>query len=137
MKFTRTTVYAHIIASSENDEHRLKLPGYKFVLPGTHLVLVVHRANNKTGYHERFETAQKLSKRWVVTEPTTGNRLMDHSERESRTREAAVVSAGKAIKKHGMDNLAMAIMQCLPDIIGLDVRDIDGEIVSPEQTGGA
>ncbi len=140
MKFTRTTVYAHIVATPSQNEHRLKLPGYKFVLPDTNLVLVVHRTINRTLYHERFYTTHnthKLSKRWVVTEPTTGKRLMDPLERESKTREAAVVSAGKAMKKNGMKALSLAIMKCLPDIIGLEVRCLHGGILTPERKGGA
>ncbi len=137
MKFTHATVDVHIQSSPRDGEHKLRVPGYEFTLPGTHLVLVVHRAISETGYPARFETAQKLSKRWVVTEPTTGKRLMDHSERESRTREDAVVSAGKTIKKNGMNNLAMAIMESLPKLLGLEVRTPDGVVVTPSQEGGA
>ncbi len=128
MKFTHATVDVHIQASRRGDEYKLRLPGYKFTLPGTHLVLVVHR--DVAGHF--------ISKRlWVVSEPTTGKRLMSADARATTTRKAAVESAGVAVSKNGMAKLASAVMEFLPKLLGLEVRTPDGVVVTPSQEGGA
>lgn len=104
--FKKTVVNVLVRSVGGKDRFRIEVPGHSFVLPDTHLSLVVHRPihiNDKRGPH--------LGYGWQVTEPVSGLFVSAGESGGMEVREWAIQKAMEKIESSGMDLLASQIMR--------------------------
>ncbi len=107
---------------------RLNIQGYRFIAPGTSLLLVVHRVVYRDVHSEQLMVSDK---HWVVSEPTTGLRLIH--EREFVTRRAAMEEAAEVLARQGMDKTMESIMLNTPRTMDAPLYQFkDGYLVAAD-----
>ncbi len=122
MKFTPTTLDAAVCDVTDLSVlYRVRIEGYLFQLPDTKLDLVVHKVIERKTRTGPFRLSEK---RWMVSEPRTGLRVLH--EREYLTRADAVDAASETINTIGMATTMEKIMLAMAGGTEARVQSLGG-----------
>lgn len=120
MKFSSVRFNAVVCGGDESDVFKLSIPGHQFCLPGTELRLVAHKTIERK---KRSGALGLASKRWMVSEPSTGLRVLH--EREFRSRAGAVRAAGDTVFAVGMSITMEKILLAMSQNTDLETESLD------------
>ncbi len=122
MKFTRTTLDAAVCDVVDlSVVYKVRIQGYLFQLPGTKLDLVAHKVIERKNRTGPFRLSEK---RWMVSEPRTGLRVLHEREYLSRTN--AADAASETINAIGMATTMEKIMLAMAGGTEARVQTLSG-----------